>query len=268
MYIFICENNIDGIFSGIYHAYASKYGHKNIQLTTSDTLTTYELFCQYEEIPTNPEHSLKVASTLRQRLGEDTYMDICYAIQAFESPKKQAKNISKADAVYKTIVLSLTLKDSSKVLNHLSNPYVNRVFQLSRSAYNEAHHFKGYIRFKELENGILFARIHPKNQVLDILGQHFSERLPMENFIIYDETRKSAALHKSGSGYILSSVPEVNQDFINNFSEKEREYQQLWQAFFHSIAIEARKNPKLQSQNIPKRFWSDLVEFTPDTSYD
>lgn len=260
MYILICENNMDGIFSGIYRAYASRYGHQNIQLITADTLNTYELFCQYEAVPIDTANSQKVARTLRERLGEDTYLDICYAIHAFETPKEQQKNINKADAVYKTVVLALSLKDSSKVLNYLGNPYVNRVFRLSRSAYNEAHHWKGFLRFHELENSVLFSRIHPKNNVLAILAEHFTERLPTESFIIYDETRKTAALHKSGSGYILSSVPDADEDFMNSFSQKEQEYQQLWKTFFHSIAIEARKNPKLQSQNIPKRFWGDTVE--------
>ena len=51
-----------------------------------------------------------------------------------------------------------------------------------------------------------------------------------------------------------------NQD-TQSFNENiEKEYQKLWCGFFDSIAIEARKNPKLQSQNIPKRFWKDTVE--------
>ena len=29
---------------------------------------------------------------------------------------------------------------------------------------------------------------------------------------------------------------------------------------FVIVAIEARRNPKLQNQNIPKRFWADVVE--------
>lgn len=260
MHIFICENSIDGIFSGIYRAYTSRYGHNNIRLTTSDTPDTYELFCEYEEIPTDAESSRKVADTLRTRLGQETYSDICHAISAYETPKDLKKNINKAEAVYKTIVLALAMKDGSKILDQLGNPYVSRVFQLCRSAGNEAHHLLGFLRFQELEQGILFSRIHPKNDILATLADHFTDRLPMENFIIYDETHKTAALHKSGSGYILAEVPMANEDFMNRFSEKELEFQQLWVEFVHTIAIEARKNPKLQSQNIPKRFWADTVE--------
>lgn len=260
MHIFICENNIDGIFSGIYRAYKSRYGHSNIQLITSDALDTYDLFAEYEEIPVHYENSQKVARTLMNRLGLETYSDLCQAMNGYETPREQKKNINKAEAIYKTVVLALAMKDSAKVFHDLGNPYVNRAFQLSRSSSNEAHHLEGFLRFSELSNGILFSRIHPKNNVLAVLAEHFTDRLPMENFIIYDETRKTAAIHKSGSGYMLAEVPHADEEFMNRFSEKELEYRKLWLGFFDSIAIDARKNPKLQSQNIPKRFWGDAVE--------
>lgn len=264
MHILICENSIDGIFSGIYRAYSSRYGHRNIQLTTADVLDTYELFCEYEEIPVDTENSRKVADTLRTRLGQEVYYDICQAISAYETPREQRQNMSKAEAVYKTVVLGLSANEGSRVLSCLGNPYVNRVFQLCRSTYNEAHHMLGFLRFRELENGILCSRIHPKNHILPILAEHFADRLPMENFIIYDETRKTAALHKSGSGYILAEVPDADQDFLSRFSQKEQEYCRLWMAFCKSISIEARRNPGLQSQNIPKRFWPDTIELAAE----
>lgn len=260
MKVLICENSIDGIFSGIYQAYASRYGHNNIRLTTPDALESYELFCEYEEIPVDPDNSRKVANTLRTRLGQETYTELLNAIHAWESEKEQRKNISKAEAVYKTVVLALSMTDGSRVLDNLANPYVNRVFQLARSAGNEAHHLLGFLRFSELENGTLFARIHPKNHVLPILADHFADRLPMDNFIIYDENRKIAALHKKGNAYLLAEVPDADEEFMSRFSEKEQAFRQLWLEFFHSIAIEARTNPRLQRQNIPKRFWKDTVE--------
>lgn len=48
---------------------------------------------------------------------------------------------------------------------------------------------------------------------------------------------------------------------LKHFSPEEMEYQKLWCRFFDSIAVEARVNPKLQNQNLPKRFQKDIVEF-------
>lgn len=176
MKVLVCENSIDGIFSGIYRAYASWYGHNNIRLTTPDVLDGYELFCEYEEVPVDPENSQKVADTLRSRMGLEVYSEICHAISAYETEKEKRKNISKAEAVYKTVVLGLSMEQGSRMLQYLGNPYVARVFQLARSAGNEAHHLLGFLRFSELENGTLFARIHPKNNVLRVLAEHFTDR--------------------------------------------------------------------------------------------
>lgn len=273
MYIFLCDDNIDGIFTGVYDAWASKYGHRNVALTTH-TPDNYTLFDEYITVITDMEKSRKVADTLRQRLGEEVYAQICEAAAAWEGsaltasgkPSRQfAKQIPKADAVYHTIVLGLSLSDGSRVLEYLGEPYVNRVFHLARAAENEAHHLLGFFRFQELENGVLFARIHPKNDVLPLLADHFSDRLPEENFMIYDETHKKASLHRKGTYFFLTGTERLNEQMLQRFSPEELEYQRLWCAFFESISIEARHNPRLQNQNIPKRFQRDAVEFSSDT---
>lgn len=258
MYTFICENSIDGIFTGVYDAWASKYGHQNIRLV-SDQLENFELFQEYVTVIPDNEKSEKVARTLRSRLSEEVYSEICQAILASELTTRR-NSLDKADCVYHTIVLGLAMRDGSKVLQALGDPYIRRIFELSRSTFNESHHLLGFLRFSELENQVLFATIHPKNQVLPILAEHFTDRLPMENFIIYDEHRKLAAVHKASKNYLIVDASSLNQDIIKRYSQKELEYRKLWCGFFESIGIDARKNPKLQSQNIPKRFWQDAIE--------
>lgn len=260
MYMFLCENSIDGIFTGVYDAWASRYGHSNVALTVQ-TPENYSLFHEYINVTTNFEKSAKVARTLQKRMGTETYEELCQAASALETLSRRKNYIDKADAIYKTIVLAFSLPDSSKVLNYLGEPYVNYVFQLSRSTGNEAHHLLGFLRFQELENGVLFAKIHPKNDVLPFLGDHFADRLPQENFMIYDETRRLAVLHPSGKGFFITDTEGLDLEMLQRFSPQEQEYQKLWCRFFDSIAIEARKNPKLQNQNLPKRFQQDIVEF-------
>jgi probable DNA metabolism protein len=260
-YVYLCENSIDGVFSGIYDAWESRLGHSNIRLLTNEAEDNFDLFCEYVNVAVDYEKSLKVARTLIARLGQEVYEGLCQAVSAFESEKEREKEISKADAVYKTIVLGFAMKNGARVLEHLANPYVNRVFQLCRATTNEAHHLLGFLRFRELENGILFAKIHPKHDVLVLLAEHFSDRLPIENFIIYDENRKMAVIHKKDQGYFLTDVPNADEAFMKNYSEKEGEYQKLWTSFFHTIAIEARVNPRLQRHFLRERFMRDMVEW-------
>ena len=263
MYTFICENSIDGIFTGVYDAWASGHGHQNVRLI-SHPPENYELFQEYIAVAPDSQKSEKVAATLKNRLGEEVHYLICQAILANELTTRKG-GPDKADCVYRTIVLALAMKNGSRVLEALGEPYVHRVFELSRATEAESHHLLGFLRFCELENGVLFAAIHPKNNVLPVLGEHFTDRLPLENFLIYDEIRRLAVVHKAGKNYLIADASSLNQNIITQYSQNEQTFRRLWCAFFESIAIDARKNPRLQQQNIPKRFRRDIVEFNERT---
>lgn len=262
MHIFICEDSLDGILTGIYDAWDFKIqqklsSHEDIHLASKEP-ENYQLFCDYYPVSTNPEKSAKVSHTLRQKFGMDFFEVIVNAAMAREESKKKA--MDKADALYQTVVFAMHSPAGAKVLHYLGVPFIQRVFELSRATRSEAHHLSGFLRFSELENGVLFARIHPKNNALPYLAEHFTDRFPQENFMIYDENRQLAAIHRAGKDYLLVDASGLNQEILNRFSEKETEYQKLWLTFFENIAIKARINPKLQAQNIPKRFWPDTIE--------
>ena len=264
MHVFICEDNPNGILTGVYDAWdlkiKEKCPHTDIFLV-SEQPDNYELFCQYHKVTPSQEKSGKVATTLYRKLGQDFYNTILSAILSIDlSPKKK---MDKANAVYQTIVTALHSPNGAKVLDYLSNPYIYRVFELSRATEKEAHHLKGFLRFLELQNGVIFSTIHPKNNALPILAEHFTDRFPQENFLIYDETHRLAAIHRAGSNYMLVDASSINTELLSQYSENEARFQELWLTFFESIAIKERVNPELQAQNIPKRFWSDTPELRP-----
>lgn len=257
MYIFQCEDSIDGIFTGIYDAWASHYGHKNIQLS-SDNSGNLMLFSEYIPVIPDCDKSRKVSRTLITRFGTDFYETICKCAMADSHCRKLT--MDKANAIYQTIVMALALPEGAKVLEYLSEPCISCILELCRQTANEGHHLLEFLRFSELKSGILFAQIHAKNDVLPILATHFTDRLPLENFIIYDASHQMAAVHKSSKDYLIVDASSLNLDLTKEYSSEEDGFRKLWCTFFDSIAIEARKNPKLQSQNIPKRFWNDTVE--------
>lgn len=264
MHVFICENTPNGILTGVYDAWELKIqencAHADLYLV-SEQPDNYELFCTYHTVTPSSSKAEKVAATLNRKLGHDFYETILTAILSIDLSSR--KKMDKANAVYQTIVAALRSPKGARILDSLSNPYIYRVFELSRATASEAHHLKGFLRFSELSNGVLFSTIHPKNNALPILAEHFTDRFPQENFIIYDEVHRLAALHRAGSTYMLVDASDINEEFLQSFSENEARFQKLWLTFFESIAIEARTNPELQSQNIPKRFWSDTPELHP-----
>lgn len=258
MYTYICENSIDGILTGVYCAYADRHPRRDIHLTTQQP-DHMSLFTQYIPVETDAVKAAKVAQTLKTRFGQDFYETIYQAAMSGDVPGKST--MDKADAIYETIALALFSGNGTKTLLSLGEPCVYRVFELCRATGREAMHLLGFIRFQELENGILFSEIHPNHHVLPMLGEHFSDRLPEENFMIYDANRDLALLHPAGEHFFLADADTLNLSATRQFSANEKQFQDLWVTFFHSITIDARKNPDLQSQMIPKRFQRDTVEF-------
>ncbi len=257
MYVFRCEDSIDGIFTAVYDAWASRLGHKNIRISCAPC-EDGTLFCEYIAVGADYEKSRKVSRTLLLRLGTHFYETICRAAMADGSCR--SLSMDKANAVYQAIVMALALPQGAGVLDHLGEPCIACIFELCRQTSNEAHHLLEFLRFSELENGILFSRIHPKNDVLPILAAHFTDRLPLENFIIYDAVHKTAAVHKASKSYLIADASSIDPALFTKYSEDEARFRRLWCAFFDTIAVESRNNPKLQMQNIPKRFWADTVE--------
>lgn len=257
MYVFQCEDSIDGIFTGVYDAWESRLGHKNIQLSSSQG-GTFLLFSEYIPVSVDYEKSRKVGRTLITRLGAPFYETICKCAMADGSCRKLP--MDKANAIYQAIVMALALPAGAKVLEYLGEPCIACIFELCRQTQNEGHHLLEFLRFAELANGILFSKVHPKNYVLPILAEHFSNRLPLENFIIYDEPHSAAAVHKASKPYFITDANFSENAFTEGYSPNESQFQALWRRFFETIAVEERINRKLQIQNIPKRFWADTVE--------
>ena len=56
MTVFVCEDSLDGILTGVYDAWDSRLGHSRVKLQaeTEDSYETYELFCQYRQVKTDP----------------------------------------------------------------------------------------------------------------------------------------------------------------------------------------------------------------------
>ena len=248
--ILICEDSPEGIFTGVYEAYALRLPHERIYLQAG-TQTQPMLFADYREVETNTEKAAKVMRTVKSRFLEEDYEAIWLALA---SPSTE-----KAQAVYGGIVWGLSDKRRGSILQHLTDGNVRKLMELSRGAGKELHHLKGFLRFEEMENGLLSSVIRPKNALLPMLAAHFADRLPMENFLIYDEGRRHYAVHPAGKEWFFMQGEEQERQPI--LSEKEEYYRELFRQFCHSISIDERKNLKLQRNMLPLRFRPYMTEF-------
>lgn len=250
--IYVCRDNITGIFSAVYDAWKAGHDEETCGIALRESVEQ-QLFCEYTEAEETEHKAVAVENLIRKHLGREAYWDIYHAALSSDP--------GKADAILGTMLAAKKLSNSRKIMEHLSHPKVEKVFELSRNVGGEAHALKGFLRFKELSNGVLFAEITPKNQVLTCLAPHFSDRLPRENWMIYDKNHQMLVAHEADKRWILVDGGQLNLESIKSVSEKERQFARLWRGFCSSISIEVRESRKRQIQHLPLRFRPNMVEF-------
>jgi len=141
-----------------------------------------------------------------------------------------------------------------------------RVSQIAQMVGREKHRMEAFVRFKLTKDGYYFAEIEPDFNVIPLIERHFKDRYADQQWVIYDKKRKY------GIHYDLDKVNTVvfenfdyqSSDTINLLDESEVPYQKLWKDYFDSTNIESRKNMKLHTQHIPKRYWKHLSEKQPN----
>lgn len=250
--VYVCNDTITGIFSGIYDAWKTKLGQDQLGIVLKGCIDQ-ELFCEYVEVVESEKKTIAVENLIKKHLGYEAYWEIYHAVLSNDREK--------GDAILGMMLEARNIPQSKKIMQHLSHPKVRKVFELSRNVSNEAHYYREIVRFRELDNGILFSQIEPKSQILTCLGDHFADRFPLENWMIYDRTHKMFLVHPESKHWILVLDEVVNEEAIKKVSMKEKMYEKLWKGFFESIAIEERKSYDRQRQHLPLRYRKHVTEF-------
>lgn len=249
--VYVCSDTITGIFSAVYDAWKDRQGEETCKIALKTALLQ-ELFCEYRQVEETDHKAQAVENLIKKHLGRRVYWDIYHAALSYD--------VEKGDAILGTMLVARKLPDSTKIMEHLSHPKVEKVFELSRNVGGEAHSYKGFLRFKELAGGVLYSEITPKNQVLTCLAPHFADRLPLENWMIYDKTHQMFVVHEKEKKWVLLWNEDIDMSFVSRVSDKEREYARLWKSFVKTIAIESRTNPKCQLNHLPYRYRGDMLE--------
>lgn len=250
MTVYVCEESFEGILSGVYDAWMSKKGHEQVRLELEGT-GNMELFCTYETVEADALKAGKVSSSIRRKLSEAVYEQVYLA--------SLSQNPWRADRIYRFLVEAF--RHGSSVLQMLHLPAVFELFELCRFVEHENHQLTGFLRFSRTEQGILIGRIGPKSDVLPLLAVHFADRLPSENWLIYDENRKRAVVHPADRTWFI--LREDKENWIEKLTWKtdEEEYAAMWKIFHQTIAIPERTNRVCQLGHLPLRYRPYMTEF-------
>lgn len=249
--IYICTDTVTGLCSALHDAWLeNRDADAGIEIRGK---TQRQLFCQYKTVVETEHKSQKLQRMLKRYLGYNAYWEILHALLSAEA--------TKGTEVFHVMQTARNIPDSHKIMDHLGAREVAKVFAFSRNVSNEAHMYEEFIRFRELRNGLLFSEIAPKSQILTCIAEHFSDRFPLENWVIYDKTHKVFLVHKMRKKWMLVWGEELKMDFSADVSSDEEIYSGLWKEFFSSVSIRERENPVCQKNHLPVRFRKNMTEF-------
>ncbi len=155
---------------------------------------------------------------------------------------------------------SLKYKETTRFMRN--NKWVNEALKQSSYVSRENHKFKGFTRFKKMNNEIYYAEINPTNNILPLLSNHFKDRLKSEYWIIKDVNRNLYSLYDKKNFIIVSEDEFKINDF--NLSDDEDKFLSLWKEFYDTVGIKARKNDRCRMNFMPKKYWKYIVEVSDE----
>lgn len=152
------------------------------------------------------------------------------------------------------------LKYKNEIFKMRNLRCVLEALRISGYVGRETHKFKGFTRFREITNNILYAEISPTNNILEPLSFHFQKRLNSEYWIIKDVKRKVYSVYDIKNFYLV--LEENLKDIDLSFSDEEQGVVDLWLKFFKTVGIEERKNLRCQMNFMPKKYWNNIIEMS------
>lgn len=250
--VYLCEDSVEGILSGIYSAGTSGKKHSDIKLEVMGGTDTMELFCCYEQVDTSREKAEKVIQAIKKKISRDTYAAVYKAALSVDRDR--------ADKIYRFLIYGFRI--GASINSMLKQKEVYDIFQMCRFVDHETHNLTGFVRFMEMEKDLLVSRIGPKNDVLVLLAPHFADRMPGENWVIYDGNRKKAALHPANRSWFLADMTSSQWETRLKKAAEEDVYEDLFKRFRKSVTIKERKNPICQQNHMPLRYRPYMPEFS------
>lgn len=194
------------------------------------------------------EEDTNIIKDIIKYLGQDIFNTIFYLYISNDNNKELL--------IYTFFTHSLKYKN--KVYNLRNLVGMNKILKITQYVRRENHKMKGFVRFKELSNKVLYAEICPENNILFILSKHFKKRLKKEFWMIKDVKRNIISIYDK-KDFIILSTDEIKLLNISSSLEEEN-IESLWKTFYNSISIKERYNNRCRMNFMPKKYWKYITE--------
>lgn len=251
MDLLVYDGSFDGFLTAVFDVYEYKFSNACIR---TQQHAQPNAFGKTHPVHTDNAKAARVWKGLKQKISSRASSMV---YQAFLSELPTIE-----DALLRYV--QYIFRSKTIVETNYSNQDVLMVQQTSKKVHREKHRMEAFVRFQLTKDKLYYAIVQPDFNVLPLISRHFEERYADQRWLIYDARRKY------GIYYDLKAVETVTLNFAHEansgaaisalYDETEPMYQMLWQQYFGSVNIAARKNTKLHLQHMPKRYWKYLPE--------
>lgn len=252
MSIFIYDKTFEGLLTALFEVYVRRT-FPDALLATNEPLPLF-----YDEVFTVYTDSAKADRVWKglQKKASPFALNVLTAVWLSELPESDMlllRYMRKAIDAPETIELNW------------GDPDVLEVAKIGKKVSQERLRVIQFLRFQKASDGTYYAALSPLYNVLPLTIPHLKDRFADQRWLLYDLKRAY------GYYYDRQEVTEVCFDTKEEhlvsgllseeiMDQDEKLFQQLWKAYFQSIAIKERLNPRLHRQNMPARFWKYMPE--------
>jgi len=254
---YLFDGSMEGLLCAVFESFERKAKQVKVELLKHHQP---DAFTESMQIHNDNEKAGRVWSALQKKLSP-AWMRKIYCCFLSERPEAYTSLYEFCHYVF---------SHPAGAEDNYGNEHVLLIAQMARKVEREKHRMEAFIRFQESQDGLFYCGIDPDFNVLPLIMKHFKDRYTSQRWLIYDINRNY------GLFYDEVSVEEVHLDFetqkrlqkipVNAQAGKEQLYAVLWKDYFRSTNIVARKNTKLHTQHVPKRYWKYLTEKQIDSS--
>jgi probable DNA metabolism protein len=248
------DGSFEGLLSCVFHIFETKTPPLHIH---SHELAQSSLLDEHYQIATNTAHAERVIIAV-DNYSNDRGGQLLYRLFLSEQPAIEM-------TIYHLIKIIIRVKDAG-ILTNFADSTVLQAAQIDRMIGREVHRMHAFVRFQKMQGGLFYATVEPDFNVLPLLGSHFKNRYADQPWVIMDCKRGYGLKYDLEDCSFISTTDFNDQQKTLNqplMDEEEMKFQNLWGAYFNSVNIKERDNPRLHLRHMPRRYWKYLTEKKP-----
>lgn len=240
---YVYDGSLEGLLSAVFESYRRRKLPADI---APEGLFQPRLGQQVVAVRTDAALARRVRAGIVSACGVRAF-DAVVAVSLSDDP---AKGRTVLDFV------RYAMKRGPRALDDAAHESVAAFRALDRAVCNERHRWQQFMRFGQVEGGVYFARCNPSANVVPLLMGWFAARFNTQPFVVYDEVHRIAGVSRDGS-WALVATEDID---VPSETLEERAMKRAWKTFYDAVAVEARYNPDLRRQFMPKRLWRNVAE--------